>query len=95
MSTTFDYTTGRVETDIHFKVVGEVCRLTSLPARIGNRYCTENCPFNAGSGMSIRDDIGYVCCTHEKAEDSPDVPWGVKHRFYDNIKSQALAALCY
>lgn len=93
--TTYDYETGRIETDIKFRVLGETCRLTDLPARIGNRYCMKNCPFNAGSGSvsDCGDFVSYIRCTHSKAEDSPNIPWIVKHRFYEDIRCNALSVL--
>lgn len=92
MSVTYNYDNGRIERDFHFVKDSETCRLTDLPAKVGNRYCTENCPFFRCLKM-INNNF-YVLCGHEEAKDSDGSAWDIS-TYYKQIKHEALCALCY
>lgn len=92
MSISYNYKSGRIERDFHFVKYGETCRLTNLPAKVGNRYCRENCPFYRCSQI-----IGanfYVLCGHKEAKDSNDSRLDII-KYNEQIKHEALCALCY
>lgn len=95
MSTTYDYSTGHIKTDIHFVKIGDICRLTALPARIGNDWC-QRCEHNKGTinHWLIGGDYSFKMCNHPKQQDTKDCG-DARHWFYEKIKEGALSALCY
>ena len=91
MSVTFSYENEQIGRDFHIVKDGEICRLGSLPARVGNNYCTENCQHYRCS--KVLGGNCYVFCGHEKQKDSRDSADDI-HDYYEQIKHEALCALC-
>jgi len=95
MSTTYDYSTGQIKTDIHFVKIGDACRLTQLPARVGSSWC-HKCEHNKGTihSWQIRSEDGFTLCNHPEQQDSKDCG-DARWLFYEKFKEEALCALCY
>lgn len=89
MSITYNYSNNKIERDFHIVKYDEICRLGGLPARVGNNFCTENCPHYRCS--KVLGDNCYVFCGHEKQKDSRDSADDI-HDYYEQIKHEALCA---
>lgn len=89
---TYNYNTGKITRDFKFVKRGSVCRLTQLPARVGNDWCSR-CKHNLGTihSWEYRGDDDFIKCSHEKqvdAEDCFEVAW----RWNERFREEALCA---
>jgi hypothetical protein len=100
MAATYDYKTGKVETDAHFVRYNEKCKLSGLPCYVGSDRCL-SCKHNTGTihpfscqlRYGIKLDESYVMCNHTDAKDSENS--GIaRHAFWEMLQNEALCALC-
>ncbi len=92
MGATYNYQTGKMTRDFKFVKKDNVCRLSSLPVRVGSDWCKEYC--NHYRGVFGNFSKGFcVMCQHPDAKDS-DGCEEIIRLFYEKLKLEALCALC-
>ena len=100
MAASYDYTTGKMERDFHFVKWDTRCKGSGLPCKAGSDRC-QKCehywisihPSGFGPEYWGRLDDSYVLCKHPKAKDSEDCGTA-RHLYYEQLKHEALCALC-
>ena len=101
MAATYDYQTGKVETDAHFVRYNEKCKLSGLPCYVGSDRCL-SCQCNSGAihpfschiKYGIRLDESYVMCNHPDAKDSEN-SGTARYAFGQMLQYEALCELCH
>ena len=99
MGATYNYSTGKIEHDYHFRRWDEKCKLGGLPCYVGSDRCRQ-CSHYAGSMHSFSTQLRYgfrmkdswVMCQHKEAKDSENS--GEAHfAFGEMMRHNALCAL--
>jgi hypothetical protein len=92
MGATYNYKTGKITRDFHFVELGNACRLSSLPARVGSEWCRKYCNHFDGTWTRFIGPASYVLCKHPKAKDSEGCGEAIS-TFYEELESRAFSAL--
>lgn len=87
MASTYNYQTGKVTFDFVLLKEDKACRREGFPPmRIGGGHCTR-CQSYKGSRM------GFVACGHHTKDD--EGAQEVYHQLREELKYEALCAMCY
>lgn len=97
MAATFEYATGKITRDFHFVKGDTKCAGSGLPTWTGGHHdCCRNCQYYLGTlyGWTLRTDKDFVMCKHPDKKDDED-SGEAQRLYYDKLKQETLAALCY
>jgi len=87
MESTYDYRSGKATLGFHVIKKNELCKnMYHTPTNVGGTSCMR-CKHHVG------EIDGHVLCDNERNEDSKD--FFVKMKLLDELRNQALCALCY
>lgn len=89
---TYDYKTRKITRDFKIRRHNEKCKLSGLPAKVGNKRCHQ-CPHNKGTEIIWQshdlDDTFFTLCDHPEAKDSENIE-NVLSRIYERFENEAL-----
>lgn len=94
---TYEYDTRKITRDFKLVEEDEICRLSGLPARVGNIRC-QKCKKYGGKlyswqyGHIADDDNTYVICKHKDQKESNGCSKALSY-LYDIFEHKALCAL--
>ena len=90
MEAKFEYETGKVTRDFKIVRFGERCKLSGLPAYVGNERCRKCKHYGS---MLVLDGF-FAACMHPEQKDSDNILKSL-NIFYEQVRSETLNALCY
>ena len=92
MGATYNYQTRKMTRDFKFVEQGNVCRLSSLPARVGSEWCRKYCNHFGGTFEKYWMSTSYVQCKHPEAKDAEGCSEAI-YLFYEELERKALSEL--